>query len=1065
MAERTRNFDWSRTPLGSPDQWPQSLRTIISVILNSRFPMFLWWGPDLIQFYNDAYRPSLGNDGKHPSALGQRGEECWPEIWPVIKPLIDQVLTDGEATWSEDQLIPIYRNGKLEDVYWTFGYSPVNDESGKVGGVLVVCTETTEKVKQSRQAQKRQQSILNFFVQAPVAIAFMKGPSFVVELANQKVLEYWGRKMEEVINRPIFEAIPEAAGQGFEEMLTSVLTTGQTVVATEQPVLLERNGALEKTYINFVYEPYYDLDGSISGVIVVAHEITEQVEARKKIEISEQKFRNVVEQAPNMIAIYKGEDLIVEVANDALLRLWQLGPGDINRPFEEIFPEMKEQGFVDSIRRVFNTGIPVYGYQAPAIFKRRSGKEEKRYFNFSFQPYREGDGKITGVLNIASDVTEQVTVKQQLAESETLFRNTVQQAPVAITLTRGEDVVVEIINKPMLEMMGKEDMNEVLGKKIEDVLPDIKNQPVLNAVKKVFATGETFNGNEVPVMMRHNNVLQQKFYNLSYTPLIEDGNITRVLHVAIDVTEQVLARQKVEASEQQVRTLIESAPFPIGVYAGREMRIQFANQTMLDVWGKGNDVIGKLYTEVLPELENQEIFQQLDGVFMTGAPFHAKNQRVDLVVGGRLQPYYFNYSFTPLFDADGRVYGVMNTGADVTDLNLARKKLEESESRFRDLVQHAPVAIAVFEGHDLVAKIANDAYLPLAGKTRDEFIGKPLFESLPETKELLEPIINNILETGNAFYANEFELRLTRYGNDEQVYFNFAYEPLKEPDGHISGFMVVAHEVTHQVIARKKIEESEAELQRRVEARTIELANTNEELKRSNQNLQEFAYAASHDMKEPIRKIHFFGDRLMERFAGKMDQEEQRYFDRMQTAARRMGTLIDDLLLYSHISRGAVIAEGVDLNELIKLVLEDLELEADEKGATITFDRLPTINGHKRQLQQLFQNLIGNALKYNRPGMAPEIRITCSHVRDPQLHADEAKDFYLIEVKDNGIGFEQSNAERIFNVFTRLHGSAEYRGTGVGLSIARKVVENHHGWIDAISQPGEGSTFRIHLPA
>ena len=256
MAERTRNFDWSRTPLGSPDQWPQSLRTIISVILNSRFPMFLWWGPDLIQFYNDAYRPSLGNDGKHPSALGQRGEECWPEIWPVIKPLIDQVLTDGEATWSEDQLIPIYRNGKLEDVYWTFGYSPVNDESGKVGGVLVVCTETTEKVKQYRQAQKREQSILNFFVQAPVAIAFMKGPSFVVELANQKVLEYWGRKMEEVINRPIFEAIPEAAGQGFEEMLTSVLTTGQTVVATEQPVLLERNGALEKTYINFVYEPY-----------------------------------------------------------------------------------------------------------------------------------------------------------------------------------------------------------------------------------------------------------------------------------------------------------------------------------------------------------------------------------------------------------------------------------------------------------------------------------------------------------------------------------------------------------------------------------------------------------------------------------------------------------------------------------------------------------------------------------------------------------------------------------------------------------------------------------------
>ncbi|MBC7450294.1 MAG: hypothetical protein H7259_02270 [Cytophagales bacterium] len=116
MAQRTRDFNWSETQVGSPEQWPESLRTIINILLNSKFPMFLWWGEDLIQFYNDAYRPSLGNNGKHPAALGQKGEDCWPEIWPVIKPLIDQVLAGGEATWSEDQLIPIYRNGKLEDV-------------------------------------------------------------------------------------------------------------------------------------------------------------------------------------------------------------------------------------------------------------------------------------------------------------------------------------------------------------------------------------------------------------------------------------------------------------------------------------------------------------------------------------------------------------------------------------------------------------------------------------------------------------------------------------------------------------------------------------------------------------------------------------------------------------------------------------------------------------------------------------------------------------------------------------------------------------------------------------
>jgi len=151
MGELTRQYDWSRTSLGTPDNWPQSLRTTLSIILNSKFPMFLFWGQELLCFYNDAYRPSLVNNGKHSYALGQPGVDVWPDIWATIKPLIDQVLAGGEASWSEDQLLPIYRNGQLEDVYWTFSYSPVSDESGKPAGVFVTCTETTEKVKNIKE--------------------------------------------------------------------------------------------------------------------------------------------------------------------------------------------------------------------------------------------------------------------------------------------------------------------------------------------------------------------------------------------------------------------------------------------------------------------------------------------------------------------------------------------------------------------------------------------------------------------------------------------------------------------------------------------------------------------------------------------------------------------------------------------------------------------------------------------------------------------------------------------------------------------------------------------------
>lgn len=189
MGELTRNYDWSKTMLGAPESWPQSLQTMVSVILRSKFPMFLWWRTELIQFYNDACRPSLGAGGKHPHALGERGVVTWPEIWTLIKPMIDQVLAGGEATWNEDALIPINRNGALEDVYWTFGYSCVTDDSGEPAGVLVICNETSQKVnllnalqksaealaKTRTEAEQERDRIKRFLMEAPAGICILEG--------------------------------------------------------------------------------------------------------------------------------------------------------------------------------------------------------------------------------------------------------------------------------------------------------------------------------------------------------------------------------------------------------------------------------------------------------------------------------------------------------------------------------------------------------------------------------------------------------------------------------------------------------------------------------------------------------------------------------------------------------------------------------------------------------------------------------------------------------------------------------------------------------------------------
>ncbi|HEX2533329.1 MAG TPA: ATP-binding protein, partial [Chitinophagaceae bacterium] len=291
----------------------------------------------------------------------------------------------------------------------------------------------------------------------------------------------------------------------------------------------------------------------------------------------------------------------------------------------------------------------------------------------------------------------------------------------------------------------------------------------------------------------------------------------------------------------------------------------------------------------------------------------------------------------------------------------------------------------------------------------------------------------------------------------------------RDADGQILGVLAISIDVTPQVLARQKIEEIVVQRTRELAHSNEALHKSNEELIRTNNNLEEFAYAASHDMKEPIRKIHFFSDLLKGELEAQLNDRQKQLFNRMEQASKRMGTLVDDLLAYSHASKGMLQEEPIDLNQKIKVVLEDLELEIQQKNAVVTAGPLPTIKGNRRQIQQLFQNLISNALKYSKPDVPPEVHIRAQKVlgadMQPSLtQAEAGREYHFIEVRDNGIGFPQADAERIFHVFTRLHGNAEYRGTGVGLSIVRKVVNNHGGIIWAESEPGQGSAFKILLP-
>jgi PAS domain-containing protein len=235
--------------------------------------MFLWWGPSLIQIFNDAYRPSLGNGGRAEAALGAPGREHWSDAWHILAPQIEQVLTTGDATWHENALVPIERNGSIEDVYWTYGYSPVRDDAGPIAGVLVVCTETTGQVQASMEREERldrawhvhqaaealqveaemaRRRLADLVRHAPAFIAVLRGPEFVFELANENYYQLVGHR--DIIGKRFADAIPDVVGQGFDQILQGVFTSGVPFIAHEIPATVQRTpGSVpELRYMNLV---------------------------------------------------------------------------------------------------------------------------------------------------------------------------------------------------------------------------------------------------------------------------------------------------------------------------------------------------------------------------------------------------------------------------------------------------------------------------------------------------------------------------------------------------------------------------------------------------------------------------------------------------------------------------------------------------------------------------------------------------------------------------------------------------------------------------------------------
>lgn len=484
--------------------------------------------------------------------------------------------------------------------------------------------------------------------------------------------------------------------------------------------------------------------------------------------------------------------------------------------------------------------------------------------------------------------------------------------------------------------------------------------------------------------------------------------------------------------------IVTNMPFPVAVYTGSNLKIELANASMIKTWGKGDQVLGKNYLDVLPEIKKEEFFDQAISVMKTGVPFQEKNKKVDLVIQGIMTTHYFNYSFIPLKDAQGTVYALMNTSIDITDLHMAQKHVKDSEEKLKMAIDSSD--LRTYEGDLLTGKIKTAGKFNSILSLDGELVNNDLIARLhPDDSPAREKAPHSTLTTGKICYE-------TRMVNNDQSskWAKTKGQIVKDENGVPTTTIGIIQDINEQ----RKFEE---ELQGQFAAST-------EELKRSNEDLLHFANVVSHDIREPVRKIKIFSSFLRNEKATDLNENCIKYLNKIDQSTQRMQNIIEGILSYSTLGKNSQPVEPIDLNEIIEGVKVDLELIIKEKGAIFVGCDLPQIEGAPILITQLFYNLMQNALKFSKADEPPRVIITCSSTTIDEMEAVQ------IKIKDNGIGMDAAFTERIFTAFERLHSKDKYEGNGLGLSLCRKIAQRHNGTITAIGEKDNGAEFIVTLP-
>jgi PAS domain S-box-containing protein len=492
------------------------------------------------------------------------------------------------------------------------------------------------------------------------------------------------------------------------------------------------------------------------------------------------------------------------------------------------------------------------------------------------------------------------------------------------------------------------------------------------------------------------------------------------------------------------------------IFLDRSLSIRLFTPAVLDLFNLKPGDFGRPVSDITHKLKYDNLLTDAEAVLANLVTVEREVTSTD----GR----HFLMRLLPYRTTEDRINGVVITLIDITKRKKSEYALQESEEYLRLIIESAKdYAIFTIDTERKIVRWSTGAQA-MMGFTEEEIRGRSGdITFVPEDRENAAPLMEVLKAEKEGRAENErWHLRKdgTRFWGSGSV------SPLKDNNGKLMGFVKIMRDLTE---VKEAEERYRSRMEKEVILRTAELEEINNNLRHANENLQQFASIASHDLQEPLRKINIFTSILNKKWSHLVPDEGRKIIQKITYASDRMGQLIQEVLEYSRIVHGAKEFEQIDLGKTLQNVLIDLDLLTEETGAKIHFpEKMPTIDAISLQLHQLFYNLINNALKFRKGNIAPEIKISLQPLKNSEIkklkNLKDGKSYVEIIVADNGIGFDPQFSEQIFQIFERLHTSDEYEGTGVGLALCKKIAENHHGHIYAIANIGEGSSFHIVLP-